>query len=547
MNFLNFGGNGCLLLSCLNPKKLKEKNESDCFYKKSVKMVCCFGKNSKKNQKISTDSKKLLKQQPKTNLDTKTQQQPITQPSEPYFDCELILPVQSISNLSFNFDDIQDSNSLIRTESIISEFDTLVQKHSCDFTLLREDYAFMMQPPKADMTPEITEILGVDEAETRRMLHCSGDNSHAWAGSAFDLLADKHHCDMGDVRDEMRRAIEASSRAPSALSMAEELFFNDWPELLFKYSLNSMSKTDITAEDLENWNSHTSDTTISHGKVSLPPSVAVEVEPEEPFTLLFNKDDHPELKSCTSVGEFAHYIVKRAAGGLDDEDKDSDWENFGFIDERSLIYDETVSMATSVKTGVMSRVEFRNKAKIYNEKFANSLMIDALKEEEELGKEVSFFDYIDDKIMEPKILNTMQEETTEHVNKVEKLSINSKPESNHTENTVKTDKLSTISNITETTEKSVQVKPTEKLLLDQSLDEYVIPDLSYWFEDEWEEICARNSLSLPSSNEKLSIANTKSSLSYNLNKLPKFSETNITTVPLYQAVNFVNKMEKNEF
>merc|ERR1712150_256074 len=138
-----------------------------------------------------------------------------------------------------------------------------------------------------------------------------------------------------------------------------------------------------------------------------------------------------------------------------------------------------------------------------------------------------------------------EEEDTENVNNAEKLSINSKPESNHSENTVKTEKLSTISNITETTEKSVQVKPQEKLLLDQSIDEYVIPDLSYWFEDEWEEICARNSLSLPNSNsEKYSISNTKSSMSHNLKKLQcDFYETDITTVPLYQAVNFVNKID----
>ena len=122
-----------------------------------------------------------------------------------------------------------------------------------------------MQPPKADMTDEITEILGIEEQQTRKMLN-SGDRD--WAGSAFDLLADKHHCDMGDVRAEMRRAIEASSRCNSALSMAEELFFNDWPELVLKYSLETVTKTEITSVDLEEWESMSALTMGLAGKAS---------------------------------------------------------------------------------------------------------------------------------------------------------------------------------------------------------------------------------------------------------------------------------------
>jgi hypothetical protein len=436
-----------------------------------------------------------------------------------------------------------------------------------------------MQPPKADMTEEITEILGIEENQTRRMLN-SGDRD--WAGSAFDLLADKHHCDMGDVRVEMRRAIEASSRANSALSMVEELFFNDWPELVLKYSLDSVTKTEITSVDLDEWESmsalsmglgkKTSET--SHTHVSLPSSNSTifttifEVEPEaipEPFTLLFDKDDHPDLKSCTSVGEFAHYILKRATGGLNESDED--FENFAF-DDNGL---DTVSIATTVKTGIMSSMAFqdmktrRKLDKQLRSEFADNLMMDVLGEEDDLGQEVSFFDYIGPSIegeiqklksdVRSMDWSEIMEETKPpsefHSENGSELETKSDNLSNFSQNNTKNlkKKVSAHSIHSQNTKKSIKLRPSkQKLLLDMGIDEYVVPDLSYWFEDEWEEICERNSLFMPKLNEIT--ARAKQSMK-SLNLKPNTSTHSVKpehddlNVPLYRAVNFVNNIEQS--
>merc|ERR1712159_339629 len=423
----------------------------------SLIMPCFGGSKSKKQpkqQKPKITPRKLRQIEEQQALEEDRQRE------EFLANFELVLPVKSESRLSFKFDvDIDRSISL-------SEFDILVQKHSCDFAEQRLEYAFQKQPPKADMTGEITEILGVvDEEATRRIL--SGGDSD-WVYSTFDLLKDKHHCDAGEVRENMKRAIEESNRCSSSLSMTEEMFFNDWPDLVLKYSLDSITKTRITSEDIETdykiaasrqpsalsikqKNSIQKPSIHSFGNVSLPPSTCFEVEPEEPFNLIFDGAEHPDLASCTSVGEFAHYIVRRAATGLDDTSKD--FERFAYTTTGSNRLD-AVSMAETAKT---SGSVLTTKAT----GFGNQLMLDVLKEEDEIGEQASFF---------------------ETVSQSEKTSVQ-----------------------TEVTNKSIQVKPVNmkwkakdaQSLLDQTIDDYVVPDLSYWFEDEWDDICERNNLLMP--------------------------------------------------
>merc|ERR1719219_711363 len=124
--------------------------------------------------------------------------------------------------------------------------------------------------------------------------------------------------------------------------------------------------------------------------------------------------------------------------------------------------------------------------------FANQLVLDVLKEEDEIGKEVSF-------------LASVSQTDTQVSNK----SVQVKPE-----------------------KKNIQVKPIS--ILDQSTDDYVVPDLSYWFEDEWDEICERNNLLMPRLNQ---ITQHKSYES----KTP----TDLKALPLYQAVHVANQLQND--
>jgi len=242
-------------------------------------------------------------------------------------------------------------------------------------------------------------------------------------------------------------------------------------------------------------------------------------------------------------------------------------------------------MATTVKTGVASTAGFQkrmhNKSQrdklhknLVNKNFANSLMMDVLKEEEELGKEISFFDYIDYAVehtistTQPRILtvsenNSVNDLEKNSVTKSETNPINSSQKNSSTNLEVKSDNISNFNQIldnnsdtksksldltsiyTQVTEKSVQVNQS-KLLLDQHIDEYVVPDLSYWFEDEWDDICERNSLLMPKLNEITARAkNSMKSISLHEPSM-SLNQQDLTTVPLYQAVNFVNELDKNK-
>ena len=112
-----------------------------------------------------------------------------------------------------------------------------------------------------------------------------------------------------------------------------------------------------------------------------------------------------------------------------------------------------------------------------------------------------------------------------------------------------TKKVSAHSVHSQNSKKSIKLRSSQhKLLLDQSIDEYVVPDLSYWFEDEWEDICERNSLFMPKLNEIT--ARAKQSMK-SLNLRPHTStpsvksEEDTLNVPLYRALNFVNNIEQN--